>query len=292
MKSRFKKNRETHLVSLVNHLLGQIPVPEMARPNELSKLAYQLFRRHTFDVRLLKTGDKDSQNSALAKQLQRDLTAGVNSMNGTDAKTVLETANRCFGMTDIRLNDRIDVSTHFQLSSSLADKGRLLHEVARIVQPEHMLEIGTAYGMSALFLMKAARKANENARLQTIEISEPQYSIASDMLTREFGNAVTCHYGNANQSIADLISDSRDCFDLVFYDGPHDGESYRQDFNRLLPSMKSGSVFVLDDINWFDRRFAKHNPHCYKGWQSIARHPRVDCALEIDKTIGIAILGV
>lgn len=46
-----------------------------------------------------------------------------------------------------------DAGLHFSSSSSLGSKGRILFNVIRLMRSERCLELGTAYGMSALFIL-------------------------------------------------------------------------------------------------------------------------------------------
>ena len=92
-----------------------------------------------------------------------------------------------------------DIGLHFSFSSSLALKGRLLWNSVRFLRCTRGLELGTAYGMSALFLLDGMRAANGNAHLTTVEGFEPLYSLASHVLGTRFGDRVTCVLGNIGE---------------------------------------------------------------------------------------------
>lgn len=48
-----------------------------------------------------------------------------------------------------------DIGLHFSRSWSFGQKGRILFNTVCIMRPQRCLELGTAYGMSALFILAA-----------------------------------------------------------------------------------------------------------------------------------------
>lgn len=182
-----------------------------------------------------------------------------------------------------------DIHTHFGYSSSFGEKGRILNTVIRIMRSQNCLELGTAYGMSALFIMEALKSIGESGTLDTIEGGTSQYNLSSKILKERYGNQINCHLGMTQDLIPELVK-SLDKLDFVFHDAGHRKENYIRDFNNLLPVLKSGCIFLIDDIRW-DAPLLANNPCCYEGWMEIVNHPQVIYAVEVNKSLGLALIG-
>jgi predicted O-methyltransferase YrrM len=181
---------------------------------------------------------------------------------------------------------RLGVAQHAALSSSAGFKGRLLAAAARALQPARVLELGTAYGIGTAFLVAGVPA---EARVVTIEMSEPQATIARESLRRHLDGRVHCLTGPTRTQIPEATRLTGG-FDLVFHDAGHRGDDYRGDFGALVDAMAPGSLFMLDDIRWDDPRFCDGPSGAYEGWREVSRHPRVAAAAEIAGEIGLLLL--
>ncbi len=183
-----------------------------------------------------------------------------------------------------------DLGAHFAMTSSFGARGRILAASVRFMGVSQALELGTAYGMSALFLLEAlTRTAGPDSRLTTVEGSQPMFDIARELLTRNFPTQVRCEFGWTRQVLPRLVGELAPV-GLLFHDAGHSRRDYLDDFTNALPLLAPGAVLLLDDITWDDRRFAAKPPRCYAGWRAIARHPRVRWAVELDGAMGLALL--
>jgi predicted O-methyltransferase YrrM len=182
-----------------------------------------------------------------------------------------------------------DVRAHFDMSSSFGGKGRILAAIIRYMGSRDCLELGTAYGMSALFILEALAKQGEHARLTTVEGSELQHALSSALLKQLYGDKVSCVYGWTSRILAELVA-SVGQVDFMFHDAGHSRLDYTRDFNAVLPVLAPGAVVLIDDIRWSDPRFFKGDPQCYQGWRDIADHSRVGRAVEIDDSMGLLLI--
>jgi predicted O-methyltransferase YrrM len=178
-----------------------------------------------------------------------------------------------------------DVRSHFEMSSSFGTKGRILSTVVRFTQARQCLELGTAYGMSALFILEALKTRGKDTHLTTLEAFEPQFSISSKTLKSRYGNQVSCEFGLSQEALP-MIVKSLERVDFLFHDAGHSREDYVRDFHTVLPILAPGAVVLIDDIRWDDPRFSGENPCCYEGWVEILNHPRVRRAVEITDSNG------
>lgn len=183
-----------------------------------------------------------------------------------------------------------DVRAHFEMSSSFGHKGRILATIIRFMRCRHCLELGTAYGMSALFMLEALSAHGPDTRLTTVEGSEPQYRIASGLLGNRYPGRVDCEYGWTSQVLPRLAK-TLGPVAFMFHDAGHSRKDYVSDFQAALPLLAPGAVVLFDDISWNDPRFAAGNPECHKGWLEVAGHARVRWAVEIGRDMGLVLLG-
>jgi predicted O-methyltransferase YrrM len=183
-----------------------------------------------------------------------------------------------------------DVSTHFQLSSSFGEKGRILNAIVRYMRSRKGLELGTAYGMSGLFILEAMKNLGADYHLATLEGGQSQYDLSSALLKERHGDHVTSYLGWTQDKLP-LMAQELSGIDFLFHDARHSREDYLRDVQTLLPTMTAGAVVVMDDIRWDDRRFYDGDPRTHEGWLELAHDPRVIAAVEIEENIGVMLLG-
>jgi caffeoyl-CoA O-methyltransferase len=118
--------------------------------------------------------------------------------------------------------------------------GALLHVLALACGARRVLEVGTAIGVSTLYL---ARALPADGTIVSFEIDEQRHAAALGYLERA---------GLADR--ADLrLEDARDglptldeLFDLAFIDGVK--AQYGEYFDLVLPLLRTGGVLVVDNV--------------------------------------------
>ncbi len=278
------------LTPFVELLLAGDALRFASNPAELSSLSFELYQRQKASLVWLKDDKSSGQVSERFRQFVQQTRTGFSPLTADDGVDILEASNRFLGMTEEMDASGRDIGTHFRMSSSFSRKGRILYNAVKIFRPRVALEVGTAYGMSARFMLNSAQRYMPGCMLHTIEAGEPQFSLAEKTLTERFGQHIQCHKGLSTTVIPEIIT-SCGPVDLVFHDGAHDGKIYKEDFRNLLPALRPGSVVLFDDIHWFDKRFVREDPKCYQGWRSIVSNPAVSCAVEIDRDMGAVLIG-
>ncbi len=183
-----------------------------------------------------------------------------------------------------------DVGLHFAISSSFGRKGRLLSTIIRYMRAERCLEVGTAYGMSALFMLSVLAAKGRSGHLTTVEGGRDQFELASTMLKERYGENVSCRFGSSSDELRSL-ADTPQAIDFFFHDAGHSREMYLKDFGAALPMLAPGSTILIDDIYWDDPRFYKTPPRAHDGWLEIVGHSRVLQAVEVDHAVGLALLA-
>ncbi len=136
------------------------------------------------------------------------------------------------------------LSGHFQ--------GRFLSMLSKIINPKHILEIGTYTGYAALCLAEGLKK---NGTLNTIDINEELVSIQNKYFgLSPWANQITNHLGNAIEIIPTLNKK----FDLVFIDA--DKENYINYFHLIVPMMNVGGIILSDNVLWSGKVLETLNP--------------------------------
>ena len=126
------------------------------------------------------------------------------------------------------------LSGHFQ--------GRVLSLISKMVNPTHILEIGTYTGYSALCLAEGIQKKGQ---LHTIDNNEELFDLQRKYFDKSiYGNQIIQHIGNALNVIPSLDI----TFDLVFIDA--DKKNYPNYLEIILPKLKSGSIILSDNVLW------------------------------------------
>ena len=126
------------------------------------------------------------------------------------------------------------LSGHFQ--------GRVLSMISKLVNPQHILEIGTYTGYATLCL---AEGLQQNGTLDTMDNNEELYDFQRKYFDLSpWKDKITQHLGNA----LDMIPSLNKKFDLVFIDA--DKENYINYFNMIVPMMNKGGIILSDNVLW------------------------------------------
>lgn len=130
----------------------------------------------------------------------------------------------------------------------LKETESFLSLLLELAAPDHILEIGTAYGYSALFF---AKKCPE-ARITTIDRNEHMIPVAEENFAcRPEGKRIDFRIGDADRVLDDMIEEQNksggpDPYDFIFIDA---GKShYREFFDRAEKLASPGALIVCDNI--------------------------------------------
>ncbi|HEY3846428.1 MAG TPA: class I SAM-dependent methyltransferase [Acetobacteraceae bacterium] len=179
-----------------------------------------------------------------------------------------------------------DVGLAFSIASASGYKGRILSAIVRLCGAKQCLELGTAFGLSAMFIIEQQQRLGCGCHLTTVEGSNPQFELARDHLTKAYGAAVTCHFGFTQKLLPELAR-ATGPIDFMFHDAGHSREDYVNDFGAIVDALAPGCAVLIDDIRWEDARFYRGVPNTYGGWREVVAHPRVRRAIEIDGAMGL-----
>jgi len=131
-------------------------------------------------------------------------------------------------------------------------QGTLLRMMVQMLQPEHVLEIGTFTGYSAIAMglgfpsspVSIPWKEREPI-LHTIEVN-PELENGIRKYIHEAGleERIVLHIGNA----LEIIPDIDEVWDLVFIDA--DKPNYLHYYEMVLPRLRQGGFIIADNVLW------------------------------------------
>lgn len=121
-------------------------------------------------------------------------------------------------------------------------QGRVLSMIARMIQPQQILEVGTFTGYSALCFAEAL---SENGCVDTIEMDdELEDFIRDNFRNSPYENKINLYIGDALEIIPSLEK----MYDLVFLDA--EKSQYTRYYDAVLPKVKNGGYILADNTIW------------------------------------------
>ena len=157
-------------------------------------------------------------------------------------------------------------------------QGRVLSMLSQMIQPRHILELGTFTGYSALCL---AEGLTSDGTLITIEHNdEMEDAIRRNLSLSPLGEKIQLFIGDAKEYLSSLNTSETLPFDLVFIDA--DKKEYSDYLHLVLPFVRTGGWILADNTLWDGHII---DPTYDKDRQTIAlrefndlvaHHPRLD----------------
>lgn len=128
-----------------------------------------------------------------------------------------------------------------RMQSVPMDDGRFLRLMAESVGAQHVVEIGTSQGLSAIWFCLALQKTG--GKLTTYEIDEERAKIARENFKRAgVEDVVTLVLGDAHEEVTKLTGP----IDILFLDA--DKKGYIDYLDKLLPKVRPGGLVIAHNI--------------------------------------------
>ncbi len=147
-------------------------------------------------------------------------------------------------------------------------QAQLLYRLARYMDAGSVLELGTSFGITTLYLSSGA----EDGEVHTIEGCPQTYRIAQHQFERFDRANIHAHLGSFRATLPELLP-RMEPPDLVFIDGHHAEGPTLEYFELCLHHAHNDTVLVLDDIHWSRGMEA--------AWSAIKSHPRVTVTIDL-----------
>lgn len=163
---------------------------------------------------------------------------------------------------------------HLANKTSLNKKdGELLFRLVNKFKPKHIIELGTGFGLSSLYMAKG----NPDSVIYTFEGCANKSEVAASMFRRNEINNINLQTGIFDKLLPPL-AEQLSSVDFAFIDGDHTSSGLMNYLKILLPKCTEKTILVFHDIHW--------SADMETGWISITEIPEITATLDLF-TLGI-----
>ena len=150
------------------------------------------------------------------------------------------TSNQSKLLKDLERETQYKILMPRMLSGKMV--GNFLSMISHITQPQHILEIGTYTGYSAICLAQGLQKTGT---LHTIEINEELEDFALKYFKKaNLEDKIHLHIGNA----LNIIPQINLYFDIIFIDA--DKKNYCKYYDLAINKLNKGGLLIIDNVLW------------------------------------------
>jgi predicted O-methyltransferase YrrM len=148
--------------------------------------------------------------------------------------------------------------------------GAFLSNMAADFGGTHIIELGTSFGISTMYLAAAC----PDTTVSTIEGSPSVAAIAKENFQTAGLKNIRVYTGSFDEVLPSLVEEGKTP-GLVFIDGNHRKEPVLKYFGIILEKVNERSVVIIDDIN-YSRSMAS-------AWEEIRNHEKVSVSIDINR---------
>jgi len=171
------------------------------------------------------------------------------------------------GSTKLKKPDR-RISSIARTALKSPKEARLLNRLAQFSSGSTVLELGTSFGISTLYMSRAL----PDAKVFTIEGCPKTACIARSNFQQSTASNITSVVGDFRTELPKVL-DQIDKLDLVFIDGHHAQEPTLTYFEQCLAKAHNDTLFVFYDIHWSSGMEA--------AWEHIKAHEQVTVSIDL-----------
>lgn len=153
-------------------------------------------------------------------------------------------------------------------------QGDLYAYLVDLHDPKVVVEFGSAFGVSGMYLSSALRRG----WMYSFEINPSWADIAERNI-----KSVTDRYTLTRGAFEDHVGDIPDPIDLALVDGIHTRDFVTRQWHILKPRMAPGGCVLFDDIDF--------NHGMGEAWRDVCADPDVVGAVEVSKRLGLVELA-
>lgn len=146
---------------------------------------------------------------------------------------------------------------------------KLLHRIVAAIQPQFAIELGTNFGISAMYQAAAMHQGS----LFSIEGSSKIAEIARYNIEKTGLNSIIQVIDGTFDNTLPVVLSQIPHVDYAFLDGNHQKDATLRYFDILYPKLHNNSVLVFDDIRWSEGM--------KEAWQIICKDPRVTVSIDL-----------
>ena len=147
-------------------------------------------------------------------------------------------------------------------------QARLLDRLVRYFGPNTVVELGTSFGITTLYLASGM----ESGTVTTLEGCPQTYRIAQHHFGSLEASNIKAVLGSFRSALPEVLG-RMERLDMAFIDGHHAKEPTLEYFDMLLAKAHNDTVFIFDDIHW--------SPSMDAAWEAIKDHPSVTVTIDL-----------
>lgn len=147
-------------------------------------------------------------------------------------------------------------------------QAQMLFRLARYFQARSVLELGTSFGITTLYLALGA----DEGTVYTMEGCPQTMRIAQHHFDQLKQRNIVPILGSFRSKLPETLQRMQEA-DLVFIDGHHAKEPTVDYFEQCLLKAHNDTVFVFDDIHW--------SRGMEQAWEAVKSHPRVTVTIDL-----------
>lgn len=182
--------------------------------------------------------------------------------------------NRNINVTDLGAGAKTESSnirsiSYIARTSAKSKKwGQTLHKLAKDFQPKTIIELGTSFGISGMYMASAI----PNGKLITLEGCPNIAEIAKQNFDRAAIKNTEVIVGHFDETLPKLLGNMT-AVDFVYIDGNHTEEATWRYFSWFKDKAAKNTVLIFDDIHW--------SPGMKKAWTAIQTDKSVTLTVDL-----------
>ncbi len=163
----------------------------------------------------------------------------------------LSQSEKAINIIDYGAGSNINPSTKRKIkdiaknSSKNSKFGLLLYNIVRFYKPNNIVELGTSFGISTLYLAKSFN----SAKVYSFEGCPETIKIAEQNIKEQKVKNVSLVLGDFDTTLNNKLNQIG-LVDLVFFDGNHTEKATIKYFEECLKHSHNNTIFIFDDIYW------------------------------------------
>lgn len=163
---------------------------------------------------------------------------------------------------------RKKISDIVRYSSVSRKNGLILFHLVRTFKPDEIIELGTSFGISTMYMALAT----DEAIIKTIDACATTSKFAQRNMKHLKIKGVRYIVHIFSKGLSEALSTGK-LRRLVFIDGDHRYDSTIRYVKEIIYKSKRDSVIVIDDINW--------SHEMYRAWSEIITWSEIRLSLEL-----------
>ena len=155
-------------------------------------------------------------------------------------------------------------------NKSVSDRKKclLLYNLVSYFKPQNIIELGTSFGLTSMYMASAA----PDVVINTIDGCSQTISIAESYFEKLNLKNIKPTNTTFDIALPEILKEIKKT-DFIFFDGNHLKKPTLKYFNKALKYSHNDTVFVFDDIHW--------SSQMNEAWQEIIDNPKVTVSIDL-----------